>query len=281
MLICGVAYKEIKQQTIVSTEMSLNVMRPPNNETSRLLDIPETIARVLIQISIAENVMQAEHDLVSHYLGADEVDISDQSRHQLKKLDKILSQFKGKSFLNLPEKQDVPPTVCLTINESSVCFMNPGHLIHKCQQKWPELSKTIQQYAYKADNSVETEWHNFIVFYMRMRLNHIQNKGSISTPVVKKHSVAKRLTVIFNHADPFQDLDAYLQEYGFRKDPVLRGWIFTAIYFDYVRLAYKNGYINMALREFLEGVTSQLTDIPEIVVQKNILILLQRYKLIK
>jgi len=266
----------------MSTAMNSYDNRILVDGTSHLLDIPETIGRALIQISIAENVMQAEHDLVSHYLGADEVDISDQSRHQLKKLKKTLSQFKDKSILTRSVlKKDVPPTNCLTINESSVCFMNPGHLIHKCQQKWPELSKTIQQYAYKADNTVETEWHNFIVFYMRMRLNHIQNKGSISPPVVKKHPVAKRLTVIFNHADPFQDLDAYLQEYGFRKDLVLRGWIFTAIYFDYVQLAYKNGYINMALREFLEGVTSQLTDIPEIVVQKNILILLQRYKLIK
>jgi hypothetical protein len=37
----------------------------------------------------------------------------------------------------------------------------------------------------------------------------------------------------------------------------------------------------MALREFLESITREMPEMPEIAAQKNILILLQRYKLIK
>ena len=166
---------------------------------------------------------------------------------------------------------------CMTINESQVCFIDPGIKIQKIQKEWPLIENVIKKYSYASN-----DWHNFIVFYMKMRLSHLNQTEPAEPPDIQQHPVAKRLVNIFRQKDSFQGIDEYLQENGFRKNPESRGWIFTTIYFDYVRQAYNNGYINMALREFLEGISREMhTEIPEIAAQKNYLILLQRYKLIK
>ena len=250
--------------------------------TEFLSDIPENIARVLIKISILTNIIQTGSALTSHYIvSAEDLEIPAPSLHQLQIINKRLSYYYDRihSLLTMavPQYPEDNPTRCTTIKSSPVCFIEPGHLLQNIQQQWPLIESSIYDLTYSSD-----DWHNFIVFYLKMRLAHIKNSEPVAPPNIKTHPVAMRLTAIFKHADSFQHLDRYLQENGFRKDPVLRGWIFTTIYFDYVRQAFNKGYINMALREFLEGITREMcNEIPEIAAQKNYLVLLQRYKLIK
>jgi len=249
-----------------------------------LTDLPENIGRFFMCTSIASNLIQAEQDLLSFYRNSDEVIQTQDSFNQLIKIHDHLFKFQSKISslidIDITAYHHDEPKICITPNDSLVCFMYPDFIIQKIQRDWQNISRTIKGFSYVSKE--ESDWHNFLVFYMKMRLHLLNSAFKYNPPSIYSHPEAKLLLKIFKHTEPFQGMDNYLQENGFRKRPEYRGWIFTAIYFEYVRIAYNKGYINMALRQFLGDYAREKgNEIPEIITQNNCLILLQRYKLIK
>jgi len=253
-------------------------------------DLSEAIATLMITESITASLLLSEMDLLSLYVQSTELALSVQSRIQLKEclnhLQLCQQLLSSKNISDSKLKKTAFKKICVSINDSLVCFVDP---LQKIQ--WLNLEKKrfkndpIFNEIYTTQKGKLADWHNFLIFYQRVRLSQLLNQPvTFQPPIIKDHMLAHMMIDVFQQQQYFQDLDKFLQQYGFRKTPKERGWIYTTIYFDYVCKAYENGYINMALREFILDIESEPTIInafPNITPLKNYLILLQRYKLIK
>ena len=261
-----------------------------SRKTSCMSDLQERVATLFIRESIAAAILISEMDLISYYIQKTDVNISEPTREILKN---CLAHLKSCQLhlkaINMDKIQQLKKTAfakrCVSINSSQVCLVDPVEIF---QWICTEKQQLYNQYLKKTyvHQSVElSDWHNFLIYYTHLRLAHLMNQPiSIEPPVISAHPIARQLIEIFKQKYYFQDLDIFLQHNGFRNLPQIRGWIFTAIYFDYVSMAYVNGYINMALRDFLMDIENEplmINAFPEITPLKNYLILLQRYKLIK
>jgi len=267
----------VEQQTKISTKGSIH------------LDLPEDIATLLIHNSIVSALLVAEIDLISYYIQLTELDISESDRQTLSKClthlqlcRNLLKNMNVETFQQL--NQTAFNRTCITINKSPVCFVDPINTIHMIQTKKEGLRNERLTIQYLSQDDARVDWHNFLIYYKQLRVSRLLDQPvSIKPPVISSHQMARELIGIFKQDQYFQDLDIYLQHNGFRTSPAIRGWIFTVIYFDYVCQAYANGYINMALYDFLmdiEHETKMVKLFPEIIPLKNNLILLHRYKLI-
>jgi len=254
-------------------------------------DLDESIATLMITESITESLLLTEIDLLSFYIQS--TDLTDQSLTQLKEyLNHLQLCMQLLKSINDPvlSKHNIKKTAfektCISINDSLVCFVDPVQEV-----QWLNIEKNrLKQNPkynkiYTTQNGKPADWNNFLIFYQHLRLSQILNQTvSLQPPIIKDHMLAHMMIDIFQQQQYFQELDRFLQHYGFRKTPKMRGWIYTTIYFDYVCKAYENGYINMALREFIIDIESEpriISTFPNITPLKNYLILLQRYKLIK
>jgi len=256
-------------------------------------DLQKPVANFLIQYSIANALTMAEKDLISFYIKSQQFDISNEYRLILKPfLSRLKIYFRQLSTIDKPmtiENHTELKQICFPINESNVCFAESGRLIQQLfNQKETVLNKLKNPHYLSQDNETtdkqkaKIDWHNFLLYYQHVQISRILNRTPGSAPNITVHPLGKKLVAIYQKSSCFKEIDRYIQQFGFRKNPKYRGRIFTAIYFDYVCKAYQNGYINMALREFLMDINGQMArEYPEITFLKNSLILLQRYKLIK
>ena len=267
-----------EQLPVVSKEVS-----------SYMTDIQETIAKLFICESIVAALLISELDLISYYIQNTDLNISNSSR---KTLQNCLTHLKlcqmHLKTKNVKKNKTLEQTAFgkqfVSINNSQIYFVDPGKNIQWICTEINQLKNKYTKEAYVAQKDALAEWHNFLIFYTHIRIARLlEQPVSIEPPVISTHPIARQLIEILKQKNYFQGLDIFLQQNGFRNDPNIRGWIFTAIYFDYLHMAYVNGYINMALREFLmviedEGLMKEA--FPEITPLKNYLILLQRYKII-
>jgi len=259
-------------------------------KTTCMSDIQERIATLFIRESIAAAILISEMDLISFYIQKTDIDISDSSRKILKSclthLKSCQMHLKANNMNNIQQlKKTAFAKKCVSINSSQVCLVDPVETFQWICTEKQQLYNQYLKKAYVHQIDELSDWHNFLIFYTHLRLAHLMNQPvSIEPPVIYAHPVARQLIEIFKQKYYFQDLDIFLQHNGFRNMPQNRGWIFTAIYFDYVYKAYVHGYINMALRDFLMDIENEprmINAFPEITPLKNYLILLQRYKLTK
>jgi len=268
-------------------------MQAPKNANDTVtqfqIDLQKPLATLLIKESIAFSLILSENDLLSFYIQSSNVDISDASKqllntclNQVKRCYQLLSgnqSLEDEIRNHLFETKDIP------VNDSSVSVVDPGKISLQIFNEKKHVTEHVPFHSYVFSTGKPADWHNFLIFYTKVRQMSLAPVSiPVEPPVISAHQTAQKLVSIFQQTNYFHELDKFLQQYGFRNSPDLRGWIFTAIYFDYLRRSYENGYINMVLRDFLfdiEDEKEMILDFPEITPLKNYLILLQRYKLIK
>jgi len=294
LLIMGGIYQYlIKTKFLQMMEEQANIEpEKPISESTKSLhtDLTKSIATLMIIESISASLLLSEMDLLSFYSQSTDLAMSDQSRIQLKEcLNHLQLCQQLLSSMNVSD-QKLEKTaferICVSINDSLVCFVDPLQKIQWLNIEKKRLKQSsIFNEIYTTKKGKLADWHNFLIFYQHVRLSQLLNRPvTPQPPIINDHTLAQMMIDIFQQQQYFQDLDKFLQQYGFRKRPNERGWIYTTIYFDYVCKAYENGYINMALREFILDIESEPKTIkafPNITPLKNYLILLQRYKLIK
>jgi hypothetical protein len=151
------------------------------HENTLLLDLPESVARSLVQMSIAKNLIASEYALISHYITSDDIDIEKPTRKKLMELREHLTILHDNKSTIIDREIFIRTdrNTCVSINESQVCFMDPAFMMQQCQTDWSIITSKLASWPYVNQDTVMAEWHNFIVYYMKMRVNRIKH---ISTP---------------------------------------------------------------------------------------------------
>ena len=264
-----------------STEKQLNHKSLPSKT---LKDIPPEIADVLINKSVIICMAKSEMILLHYYAKKyNKTIFPTKDRETAKKYIRYCSdtltimdqQQEMKQYLKYLNQK---PSDNLHIGEHTLIVYDPRHIYAKVNRQ-ELLTKRCRIYQTIADN----QWHNFLIYYMcQLRQGKDIDLNAYCNLDQVTHSIQKQFYSIFNRNDYFVELDRFLQQFGFRKNPKSRGEFWTVLYFDYLVQAFDKGHINMVLREFLEGMDSSLKQrFPEVKYLRNYLILLQREKLIQ
>ncbi|CAN2039754.1 exported hypothetical protein [Candidatus Magnetomoraceae bacterium gMMP-15] len=273
---------------VISCSYILIILPSAGAADKPLKDIPKSISNMLIYESLIETISRAEIDLISFYLKKydnkkfpqKERKIAERYISYCHQALKFLDCYQVFKFLNCKIKNTSQISnenaAKIKIDKYEVLLYDPRKIFIQMNA----LNKTAIKDCEKMMIIKGNQWNNFLVFYVRnVRKCSLIKETAWKQKLTGGHPRILLLFEIFNQKDYFSALDSYIQQYGFRK---ARGEIWTAIYFDYVLSAYFKGYINMALREFLENmVESDMKQFDYIKYLRNYLILLQREKIIR
>ena len=250
-----------------------------NSKRLTLNDLPADVANFFIYESVLKCLSMSEMELLKYLLNKYDNNLTAEDKNLLKQYIRFCSKA-----LTLFNKKDLSVKVSsgvssesFKIGDDAITLYDPRHIVMKINQIKLDQTFFCNQFKQIPDN----HWHNFLVYYMCNIRLHKQFHTYIDIKSIH-HPIKRQFFSIFTQKDYYVSLDRFLQQFGFRKDTASRGEFWTVLYFDYLYRAFEKGYVNMVLRQFLEGLDSLVNNrFPEVKYLRNYLIIMQREKLIQ